>query len=198
MALVSGHRGRPASCTPGLPSHRRELTGCLTRITDDRRSLPAPKPSIDEDDAQFEGEPIVVPPLHADYGVNVRLGQDVFVNANATFIDTCPIIIGARTLVGPNCTFTSGTHPIDPSVRDGTHGPELGKPIVIGEDCWIGCNVIVLPGITVGRGATIGAGSVVTRDVPPYHVVAGNPARILRKIETDMEARSRAVAPENT
>lgn len=165
----------------------RELTSCLPRITNDDRPLPAPKSNAVEDDAQFDGEPIVVPPLHADYGINVKLGQGVFLNKNTTFIDTCPITIGARTLVGPNCTFTSGTHPVDPAIRDGTNGPELGKPIVIEDDCWIGCNVIILPGVTIGRGTTVGAGSVVTRDVLPFHVVVGNPARVLRKIETDME-----------
>jgi acetyltransferase-like isoleucine patch superfamily enzyme len=112
-----------------------------------------------------------------------RLGKGVFLNFDSTFVDTCPITIGARTLVGPHCSFYSGTHPLDPFLRNGIKGPELGKPITIGEDCWFGGNVIVLPGVTIGRGVTIGAGSVVTKDVPPFHVVAGNPARVLRKIE---------------
>lgn len=118
-----------------------------------------------------------------DYGHNVRLGANVYVNANSTWIDTCTIAVGARTLIGPNCSFFSGTHPLDPAVRNGTRGPELGKPIVVGEDCWIGGNVIVLAGVTIGNGSTVGAGSVVTKDVPPRVVVVGNPARVLRKIE---------------
>jgi len=100
-----------------------------------------------------------------------------------TFLDTCLITIGARTLIASNCSFYAATHPIDPFLRNGIKGPELGSPITIGEDCWIGGNVTVCPGVTIGRGVTVGAGSVVTKDVPPYHVVAGNPARILRKIE---------------
>ena len=72
---------------------------------------------------------------------------------------------------------------MDPFLRNGIKGPELGDPIDIGEDCWFGGNVVVLPGVTIGRGATVGAGSVVTKDVPAFHVVAGNPARIIRKIE---------------
>ena len=115
--------------------------------------------------------------------IHNRLGKGVFINFNATFIDTCLITIGARTLIGPNCSFYSGTHPLDPFLRNGIQGPESGGPIDVGEDCWLGGNVIVLPGITIGRGCTVGAGSVVTKNVPDFHVVAGNPARIIRKIE---------------
>ncbi len=112
-----------------------------------------------------------------------RLGDGVFVNYNSVWIDTCEIRVGARTLVGPNCSFYSGTHPLDPFVRNGTSGPEAGKPIAIGEDCWLGGNVTILPGVTIGRGVTVGAGSVVTKDIPDFVCVVGNPARILKKIE---------------
>ncbi len=111
-----------------------------------------------------------------------RLGANIFVNYNSVWIDTCGISVGARTLIGPNCCFYSGTHPLDPFLRNGTSGPETGKPIAIGEDCWLGGSVIILPGVTIGRGVTVGAGSVVTKDVPDFVCVAGNPARILRKI----------------
>ena len=84
-------------------------------------------------------------------------------------------------------SFYSGTHPLDPAVRDGTRGPELGKEIHIGEDCWIAGNVSILPGITIGKGSVVGAGSVVTKDVPDFTVVAGNPARIIRRVETKMD-----------
>ena len=122
-----------------------------------------------------------------DYRCNVKLGEGVFINANATFVDTCPIRIRPRTLVGPNCGFYSGTHPLDPALRNGIQGPELGKAIEIGEDCWLGGNVIVLPGVKIGKGAMIGAGSVVTRDVEAFCVAAGNPARVLRRIGTGMD-----------
>jgi len=95
------------------------------------------------------------------------------------------ITIGARTLIGPNCSFFSASHPLDPFLRNGTSGPELGAPITVGEDCWFGGGAIVLMGVTIGRGVTIGAGSVVTKDVPDFHVAAGNPARIIRKIEVN-------------
>lgn len=112
----------------------------------------------------------------------VRFGDNVYVNSNSTWIDTCLISVGARTLIGPNCSFYSGTHPVDPTIRNGTKGPETGKPITVGEDCWFGGNCVVLPGVTIGKGVVVGAGSVVTKDVPEYTVVAGNPARMLRSI----------------
>jgi acetyltransferase-like isoleucine patch superfamily enzyme len=120
----------------------------------------------------------------------------VYVNYNSTWIDTCVITIGARTLIGPNCSFYTGNHPIDPFVRNGTNGPEAGKPITVGEDCWFGGNCIVLLGVTIGRGVTVGAGSVVTKDVPDFVVVAGNPARILRKIDVS-KSKTLQGAPEN-
>jgi len=119
-----------------------------------------------------------------------RLGEGVYVNSGSTWIDTSPIEIGARTLFGPNCSFYSGTHPLDPFLRNGIDGPEAGKPIKIGEDCWFGGNCVVLPGVTIGRGVTVGAGSVVTKDVPDFVVVVGNPARILKKIEVNHEGTS--------
>lgn len=141
-----------------------------------------------------------------DYGTNIRVGEQTFLNVNTMVVDTCLITIGARTMFGPNCQLYSGTHPVDPALRNGLNGPESGKEIHIGEDCWLGGNAIVLPGVTIGKGATIGAGSVVTKvkllrlwssilsadqrsvqDVPAFHVAAGNPARVLRKIETAMD-----------
>ncbi|MBE3047607.1 sugar O-acetyltransferase [Candidatus Bathyarchaeota archaeon] len=117
-----------------------------------------------------------------------RLGKSVYINSNSTFLDTLPITIGDRTLVGPNCAFYSAAHPTDPTLRDGTRGPEYGLPITIGADCWIGGNVVVLPGVTIGRGVTVGAGSVVTKDVPEYTVVVGNPARVLKSVEVSERA----------
>jgi acetyltransferase-like isoleucine patch superfamily enzyme len=106
----------------------------------------------------------------------------VYVNSNSTWIDTCLISVGSRTLIGPNCSFYSGTHPTDPTIRNGTKGPEAGAPITIGEDCWFGGNCIVLPGVTIGKGSTIGAGTLVNKDVPPYSVVVGNPGRVVKTI----------------
>ena len=128
-------------------------------------TTPMPPEYADQilDEAQFVDEPWIEPPIHIDYGTNVSLGQDVYINFNCVIIDTCQVTIGARTLLGPNVSIFSGTHPIDPAIRQGTAGPEIGKEIHIEEDCWIGGNVVILPGVRVGKGATVGAGSVVTK-----------------------------------
>ncbi|APA15089.1 hypothetical protein sscle_14g098590 [Sclerotinia sclerotiorum 1980 UF-70] len=162
---------------------RRKLVEMWKDIIDDKTPLP-PAGATDEEDFRILGdEPYIDGPINVDYGINLRLGKGVYINFNCVFLDTCLITIGARTLIGPSCSFYAATHPLDPFVRDGTNGPELGAPITVGEDCWFGGSVTVCPGVTIGRGCTIGAGSVVTKDVPDFHVAAGNPARIIRKIE---------------
>lgn len=159
-------------------------------IVDDQTPLPPPAATPEEDEKLLESEPWVHGPIVIDYGTNVKVGKGVFINFNCTILDTCQVTIGARTLFGPNVSLYSGTHPVDPAIRNGTSGPELGKPIHIGEDVWIGGNVIVLPGITIGRGAVVGAGSVVTKDVPAFWIVAGNPARLIRRVETTMNTNN--------
>ncbi|GME34946.1 hypothetical protein GTA08_BOTSDO00635 [Neofusicoccum parvum] len=173
---------------------RRRLVELWRDIIGDTTPLPAPAPTPEEDEALFEDDPWVEGPIHFDYGTNVRLGKNVYLNFNCVILDTCLVTIGSRTLVGPNVSIYSGTHPLDPLVRNGTRGPELGGEVHVGEDCWLGGNVIILPGVTIGRGSTVGAGSVVTKSVPPFHVVAGNPARILRKIETLADPEQAAAA----
>ena len=135
----------------------------INSIIDDQTPLPAQLDDPVADEEQFKNEPWIEAPIKVDYGFNVTLGEGVFVNFNCVFIDSCPITVGARTMFGPNVNLFAGTHPLDPALRNGTEGPEMGKPITIGEDCWIGGNVIVLPGVTIGKGVTIGAGSVVTK-----------------------------------
>ncbi|KAB8079017.1 trimeric LpxA-like protein [Aspergillus leporis] len=145
---------------------RRRLVELWKDIIQDKNPLPPPKEDSVEDEVLLEREPWIEAPIRMDYGFNVRLGEGVFINANCFIIDTCLVTIGARTLFGPNVHLYSGTHPLDPAVRNGTQGPELGKEIHIG--------------------ATIGAGSVVTKDVPAFHLAVGNPAKVIRKIETSM------------
>lgn len=144
-----------------------KLTGILTgSVTGDEKPLPAPRDNPADDEAALEDEPWIDGPVRIDYGVNVKLGIGVYINSGFTAIDTCVISIGSRTLLGPNVSLFSGTHPLDPALRNGIKGPESGKEIHIGEDCWLAGNVTVLPGVTIGKGATIGAGSVVTKVSP--------------------------------
>ena len=128
--------------------------------------MPPQLPTQEADDALFDDDPWVEPPIQMDYGTNVKVASNVYMNVNCVFLDTCTTSIGSRTLIGPNVSFFSGTHPLDPELRNGTAGPETGKEIHVEEDCWIGGNAIILPGVRIGRGASIGAGSVVTKVSP--------------------------------
>ncbi|KAF3392464.1 Ubiquitin carboxyl-terminal hydrolase 34 [Penicillium rolfsii] len=143
---------------------RRRLVELWKDVIEDKTPLP---PQLDDpvaDDELFKDEPWIEPPVKADYGFNVIIGKNVFINSNCVMIDSLPITIGSRTLFGPNVSLFAGTHPVDPAVRNGMEGPEMGAPITIGEDCWIGGNVTILPGVTIGKGSTVGAGSVVTKN----------------------------------
>lgn len=124
-------------------------------------------------------------PIYIDYGYNIHVGDRVFINYGCVMLDVCPICIGSYAEIGPGVQLYAADHPRDPNDRaatldpdnHGTGGRHLGKPITIGRNAWIGGHAIVLPGITVGEHAVVGAGSVVTRDVPARGRVAGNPAR---------------------
>ena len=137
----------------------------MDSVIGDDTPLPPKKAGAtdEEDEALFDDEAWIEPPFRIDNGTNFKLGRNVFINSNCTVVDTCVVSIGDRTLVGPNLSLYSGNHPLDPDLRNGTKGPEAGKPITIEEDVWIGGNVTVCPGVTVGRGSTVGAGSVVTK-----------------------------------
>ncbi len=117
------------------------------------------------------------PPFYVDYGFNVHLGADVFLNYGCVLLDVCPIRVGDGTQIGPMSQLLAADHPRDPAIR--AQGLENGRPVTIGRNCWIGGGVLVLPGVTIGDDATVGAGAVVTRDVPAGATVAGNPARRL-------------------
>ncbi|KAK1253549.1 hypothetical protein MKX07_001626 [Trichoderma sp. CBMAI-0711] len=121
-------------------------------------------------------------PFVCDYGYNISIGNDVVIGRNCTINDVCEVRIGDNCVLGPNVSIFTASLPIDPKKRQGGQGPQQGRPIVIEQDCWIGGGAIILPGRTIGKGSTVGAGSIVTKDVPPFTIVAGNPARVLRGI----------------
>jgi maltose O-acetyltransferase len=114
-------------------------------------------------------------PFHVDYGTNIRLGRDVFLNFGCVVLDVCPVEIGDGTQVGPYVQILTADHPRDPAVR--AEGLEFGRPVAIGRNVWIGGGALILPGVTLGDDAVIGAGAVVTRDVAAGTTVAGVPAR---------------------
>jgi maltose O-acetyltransferase len=122
---------------------------------------------------------VVRPPFHCDYGFNIRLGADVFLNFNCVILDVVTVEIGDGTQIGPAVQIYAADHPRDPKVRRA--GLEFGRPVRIGKHVWIGGGAIILPGVTIGDAAVIGAGSVVTRDVAAGAKVAGNPAREMRQ-----------------
>ncbi|HEY0189268.1 MAG TPA: sugar O-acetyltransferase [Cellulomonas sp.] len=122
----------------------------------------------------------VRPPLLVDYGANLRIGPRTFVNYHLTALDVAAITIGADCQIGPNVQLLTPTHPIDPGPR--RDKLEAAQPITIGDNVWLGGGVIVCPGVSIGDDSVIGAGSVVTRDVPARVVAVGNPARVIRSI----------------
>ena len=121
------------------------------------------------------------PPFFCDYGANILLGTKVFFNFNCVVLDVMRVTIGSHTLFGPAVQIYTATHPI--SAVERRKGLEFAKPIVIGSDVWVGGGAIICPGVTIGDRAVIGAGSVVTRDVPAGVFAAGNPAKVIRALD---------------
>ena len=121
------------------------------------------------------------PPFYCDYGTNITLGERVFFNFNCVVLDVCPVRIGDYTLFGPGAQVLTPLHPLDATLR---RREEYGKPVEIGSDVWVGAGALILPGVRVGSRSVIGAGSVVTRDVPDDVFAAGNPCRVIRAIES--------------
>ena len=119
-------------------------------------------------------------PFYCDYGTNITLGDQVFFNFNCTILDVAAVTIGSRTLFGPGVQVYTATHPLDYQER--ATGLEYAKPISIGEDVWVGGGAIICPGVSIGDRAVIGAGTVVTKDIPADTLAAGNPCRVIRAL----------------
>lgn len=146
---------------PGTIGKRREILGRLLRA---------------------KGSFFIEPPFQCDYGYNIAIGNNFYANFGCVILDVNTVAIGANCLLGPNVQIYTAAHPTDPAQR--LTGLEFARPITIGDNVWIGGGAIVCPGVKIGRNVTIGAGSVVTRDIPDGVIAAGNPCRIIRRLET--------------
>lgn len=124
----------------------------------------------------------IEPPFYCDYGENIELDDGVYLNFGCVMLDCARISLARNVLVGPYVQFYAGFHPLD--ARERIKGPELAAPITVDENVWLGGGVILLPGVTIGANTTIGAGSVVTKDVPAGVLAVGNPCRVIRRLES--------------
>ena len=129
----------------------------------------------------------IEPPLHSNWGGHhVHFGKNVYANFNLTLVDDTHIYVGDYTMIGPNVTIETAGHPVLPELREGAY--QFNIPVHIGKNCWIGAGVVIIPGVTIGDNTVIGAGSIVTRDIPANVVAYGNPCKVVREIgERDRE-----------
>jgi len=123
---------------------------------------------------------VIEPPFYCDYGYNIEIGDNFFVNMNCVILDEAKVSFGDNVFIAPNCGFYTAGHPLDVERRN--KGLEYAYPISVGNNVWIGAQVCVLPGVTIGDGTVIAAGSVVTKSIPPGVVAAGNPCKVIRPI----------------
>lgn len=159
--------------------HARELLGeynATTGADADRRAE-----LLEELFGSVRGEPHVEPPVRCDYGYNVHVGGNFYANFDCVFLDVREIRFGENCFLGPGVHAYAATHPIDAAER--VKGPEYGKPVTVGDDVWIGGRAVLNPGVTVSDRSVVGAGAVVTGDVPADVVVQGNPAEVVKRLD---------------
>lgn len=128
----------------------------------------------------------IKPPFRVDYGANMIVGDNFFVNFDSIFLDVAPIIIGDNVMLGPRVSLLTATHPLSSKVRN--KGIEYGKSINIGDNVWIGGSVTINPGVSIGKNSIIASGAIVTKDVPENVVVGGTPAKIIKKIDSEVDS----------
>jgi maltose O-acetyltransferase len=181
--MLAGELYRPADTELSAEHHRAQ---CLLA----QYNATSPDEMDDRTDLlrrlfSFCGDGTIIKPIFAcDYGYNIRLGRNCFINFHCVFLDCAPIEIGDNLQMGPAVQLYTATHPIGAEVR--RSGLEYACPISIGNDVWVGGGAIVLPGVTIGDRSVVGAGSVVVHDIPPDSVVVGSPARIVRGVDSSV------------
>lgn len=127
----------------------------------------------------------IEPPFICDYGCHIFVGDNFYANFGCVVLDTCKVTIGDNVMLAPSVQIFTATHPTDATVRNS--GLELGKPITIGNNVWIGGAAVITPGVTIGDNCVIGAGSVVTKDIPANSIAVGNPCRVVKSVDVDKE-----------
>ncbi|MBE7023527.1 MAG: sugar O-acetyltransferase [Ruminococcaceae bacterium] len=170
---------------PGDDEIMKEQLKCLEKLYDFNNTRPS---ELDKREvllkkmfAEIGNDCYIEPPLHSNWGgKHVHFGKNVYANFNLTLVDDTHIYVGDYTMIGPNVTLATAGHPILPELREKAY--QYNAPVKIGKNCWIGAGVTVVPGVTIGDNTVIGAGSVVTKDIPSNVVAVGNPCRILREI----------------
>lgn len=165
---------------PGLKVERQKAK-ILMRLYNQTETEPERLPILQQLLGGTGSNPIIWPPFYCSYGKNTYLGDNVFINYMCTILDNNEVRIGNHVMIGPAVQIYTAAHDLQAETR--IQGWEIAKPIMIADNVWIGGGAILLPGVKIGRNAVVGSGAVVTRDVEENSVVAGNPARLIRKIE---------------
>ncbi len=129
---------------------------------------------------KIKNEFLIEPYFWCDYGYNIEIGNNFYSNHNLVILDAAKVKFGDNVFIAPNCGFYTAGHPLE--INERNKGLEYAKPIAVGNNVWIGGNVVVLPGVTIGDNSTIGAGSIVVKDIPPNSVAVGNPCRVIRTL----------------
>lgn len=170
---------------PGDESLQREQLRCLNRLYEFNQIRPSDLERktalLKEMFAELGEDCYIETPFHANWGGrHVHFGSNIYANFNLTLVDDTHIYVGDFTQFGPNVVLATAGHPIDPELRERYY--QYNAPVRIGRNCWLGANVVVVPGVTIGDNVVVGAGSVVTKDLPSNVVAVGNPCRILREV----------------
>lgn len=170
---------------PNDDSVMEEQMVCLDRLYDFNQTRPSEMDKRNAIMKEMMGDVgkdcYIEPPFHANWGgKHVHFGDGVYANFGLTYVDDTHIYVGSHTLFGPNVVLATAGHPMLPELRK--HGIQYNMPIHIGENCWLGAGVIVVPGVTIGDNVVIGASSVVTKDIPSNSVAMGTPCRVVRQI----------------